>query len=56
MTVPIDNETNPEEYERSAEETRNGNPGKPQSHYEHPVDEPTDEPPTGADRAHDHRA
>jgi hypothetical protein len=34
MTIPIDEESHPEEHKRTPEETEQGNPGKPQRDYE----------------------
>jgi hypothetical protein len=34
MTIPIDDQTHPDEHELSKDETVQGNPGKPQSDYE----------------------
>jgi hypothetical protein len=53
MTTPIDDETFPDEHQRSADEVKQGNPGQPQSDYEHPAPGPSDEPPDGADRDRD---
>jgi hypothetical protein len=55
MTIPIDDESHPEEHHREPAEVKQGNPGKPQADYEHAADEPSDEPVTGADRTPDHR-
>jgi hypothetical protein len=50
VTIPIDDETHPEESRRSPEEVEQGNPGKPQSDYEPQEPESLgDEPPDGAD-------
>jgi hypothetical protein len=51
MSIPIDDETFPEEKSRTRDEVKQGNPGRPQSEYEDAPDGPSDEPPDGADRA-----
>ena len=50
MTIPIDDETFPDEATRAADDVEQGNPGRPQSDYENPADGPSDEPADGADR------
>ncbi len=51
MSTPIDDETYPDEHQRSVEDVKQGNPGKPQSDYENPPEGPSDEPADGADRS-----
>jgi hypothetical protein len=53
MSIPIDDETFPEEHTRTQDEVKQGNPGHPQSDYENPPEGPSDEPPDGADRTTD---
>jgi hypothetical protein len=50
MTIPIDDESHPHEHVRTQDETKQGNPGRPQSDFENTPEGPTDEPPGGADR------
>jgi hypothetical protein len=50
MTTPIDDETFPQEHERTAAEVKQGNPGHPQSDYENPPPGRSDEPADGADQ------
>jgi hypothetical protein len=51
MSIPIDDEAFPAEHQRTPDEVRQGNPGKPQSDYEDPPPGPSDEPPDGSDRS-----
>jgi hypothetical protein len=50
MSIPIDDETFPAEHQRAEDETKQGNPGQPQSDFEDPPEGPSDEPSEGADR------
>jgi hypothetical protein len=43
MTVPIDDETHPDEHERTPDEVKQGNPGRPQSDFESPPADPSDQ-------------
>jgi hypothetical protein len=53
MSIPIDDETFPDEHVRTADEVKQGNSGRPQSDYENPPPGPSDEPVDGADRTTD---
>ena len=50
MSKSIDGLTYGDKDAHTAEEVKQGNPGRPQSDYENPPDGPSDEPPGGADR------
>ncbi len=52
MTVsnPIDDEIHEPRRQDDKEQIKQGNPGKPQSDYEHPAPGPSDEPPEGFER------